>query len=100
MGEKTVGLGWIDRLLAVWIAVCIIVGLGLGKYLPELGKSLQIGIPIGLFLMIYPAMTKIELTELKEALRSKRQVGVIAFFNYAVNPFLLYALSVIAPRSP
>ena len=55
-------------------------------------KNLEIGIPVGLFLMIYPAMTKIELGELKEALRSKRQVAVIAFFNYAVNPFLLYAL--------
>jgi ACR3 family arsenite transporter len=42
--------------------------------------------------MIYTAMTKIELGELKEALRSKRQVAVVAFFNYAVNPFLLYAL--------
>ena len=95
MGEKAVGLGWIDRLLAVWIGLCIIIGLGLGKYLPEFGEYLQAGIPIGLFLMIYPAMTKIELNELKEALRSKRQVGVIAFFNYAVNPFLLYALGFV-----
>ncbi|MGQ9719137.1 MAG: arsenic resistance protein [Nitrososphaerales archaeon] len=89
---KVGGLGWIEKLLAVWIALCIIIGLLLGKYLPELSKHLEIGIPIGLFLMIYPAMTKIEIEELKEALRSKRQVGVIVFFNYAVNPFLLYAL--------
>jgi len=51
--------------------------------------------PIGLFLMIYPAMTKIELHELKEALKSKKQVGIIVFFNYAVNPFLLYILGFI-----
>jgi len=72
MNEKTSRLGWIDKFLAVWIGVCIIIGLGLGKYLPELSNYLQVGIPIGLFLMIYPAMTKIELNELKEALRSKR----------------------------
>jgi ACR3 family arsenite transporter len=95
MGERTVGLGWIDKLLALWIGLCIIIGLGLGKYLPELGTYLQIGIPIGLFLMIYPAMTKIELKELNEALRSKKQVGVIVFFNYAINPFLLYALGFV-----
>ncbi len=88
-------LGWIEKLLAVWVVICIIIGLSLGKYLPDLSKRLEIGIPIGLFLMIYPAMTKIELDELKEALRSKKQVGMIVFFNYAVNPFLLYGLGFV-----
>jgi arsenite transporter len=89
------GLGWIEKLLAVWIGLCIVIGLALGKYVPQISGYLGIGIPIGLFLMIYPAMTKIELGELKDALKSKRQVGVIAFFNYAVNPFLLYFLGFI-----
>jgi len=92
---KVGGLGWIEKLLAVWIALCIIIGLLLGKYLPELSRHLEIGIPIGLFLMIYPAMTKIRIEELKDAFKSKRQVGVIVFFNYVVNPFLLYALGFI-----
>ena len=92
---KVGGLGWIEKLLAVWIVLCIVVGLLLGKYLPELSSHLEIGIPIGLFLMIYPAMTKIEIEELKEALKSKKQIGVIVFFNYMVNPFLLYALGFV-----
>ncbi len=86
------GLGWVEKLLALWIFLCIVIGLALGKYLPEFSQNLAIGIPIGLFLMIYPAMTKIELRELREALKSRKQVGVIVFFNYLVNPFLLYAL--------
>ncbi|OGD54716.1 hypothetical protein A3K80_00780 [Candidatus Bathyarchaeota archaeon RBG_13_38_9] len=94
MGKDT-GLGWIEKLLALWVILCIISGLLLGKYFPEFSESLAIGIPIGLFLMIYPAMTKIELDELKKALQSKKQVGIIVFFNYAVNPFLLYALGFI-----
>lgn len=93
--EKGASLGWIEKLLALWVVLCIISGLLLGKYFPEFSESLAIGIPIGLFLMIYPAMTKIELDELKKALQSKKQVGIIAFFNYAVNPFLLYALGFI-----
>ena len=88
-------LGWIEKLLAVWVVLCIVIGLLLGKYFPEFSAHLEIGIPIGLFLMIYPAMTKIELGELKSALRSKKQVGIILFFNYAVNPFLLFALGYI-----
>jgi ACR3 family arsenite transporter len=96
MSENSAGkLSWIDKLLALWVALCIAIGLLLGKYFPEFSEHLEIGIPIGLFLMIYPAMTKIELGELKAALKSKKQVGIIVFFNYAVNPFLLFALGYI-----
>jgi len=95
MANKAKGLGWIEKLLAVWIVLCIVIGLSLGKHLPELTAKLEVGIPIGLFLMIYPAMTKIELRELREALRSRRQVGIIALFNYAVNPFLIWFLGYI-----
>jgi ACR3 family arsenite transporter len=95
MSGETKALGWINRLLAVWIILCIIIGLAFGTYFPELSEQLEIGIPIGLFLMIYPAMTKIELGEMKEAIKSPKQVSIIVFFNYAVNPFLLYFLGYI-----
>jgi len=88
-------LDWISKLLALWIGICIIIGLTVGKYFSGLSSSLQVGIPIGLFFMIYPAMTKIEIVELKKAVRSPKQVSIIAFFNYAINPFLLYALGYI-----
>jgi len=92
MTNGSAGMSWIDKLLALWIFLCIVIGLALGTYFPDFSQHLEIGIPIGLFLMIYPAMTKIELGELKEAIRSKKQVGIIVFFNYVVNPFLLYSL--------
>jgi len=95
MSEEGKTLRWIDRLLAVWIILCIIIGLALGTYLPELSEKLEIGIPIGLFLMIYPAMTKIELGEMKEALKSPKQISIIVIFNYLINPFLLYTLGYI-----
>lgn len=95
MTKTTGGLGWVEKLLALWIFLCIVIGLALGKYFPEFSQHLGIGIPIGLFLMIYPAMTKIELGDLKEALKSKKQVGIIIFFNYIINPFLLYAIGYV-----
>ena len=87
--EQPKTLGWISKLLALWIAIAIVIGLALGKYLPGFSSTLEVGIPIGLFFMIYPAMTKIEISELKKAVRSPKQTGIIVFFNYAVNPFLL-----------
>ena len=93
--EEIKPLGWISKLLAVWIAICIVIGLAVGKFFPELSGTLQLGIPIGLFFMIYPAMTKIEISELKKAVRSPKQTSIIVVFNYAINPFLLYALGYI-----
>ncbi|MCD1293949.1 hypothetical protein CUJ83_02925 [Methanocella sp. CWC-04] len=84
-------LGLIDKLLPVWIIVCMAIGLLLGKYMPSFGEAASIGIPIGLFLMIYPAMTKIRMEDLKKALTGGKQAGIVVFFNYAVNPFLLWA---------
>jgi ACR3 family arsenite transporter len=95
MTKTTGGLGWVEKLLALWIFLCIVIGLALGKYFPEFSQHLGICIPIGLFFMIYPAMTKIELGDLKEALKSKQQVGIIIFFNYVINPFLLYAIGYV-----
>ncbi len=92
---KVGGLSIIDRLLSLWIAVGIIIGLVLGKTAPWLNIYLQYGIPIGLFFMIYPAMVKIDLNDLKKALKSRREVGLVAFLNYAVNPFLVYFIGFI-----
>ena len=42
--------------------------------------------------MIYSAMTKIEIGELKKAVKSPKQTSIIVFFNYLINPFLLFGL--------
>ncbi len=93
--EQPRTLGWISKLLALWIAIAIIIGLALGKYFPASSATLEVGIPIGLFFMIYPAMTKIEIGELKKAIKSPKQTGIIVFFNYLINPFLLFALGYV-----
>jgi len=54
----------------------------LGKYCPAFSAALQAGISIGLFFMIYPAMTKIEIGGLKKAVKSPKQTSIIVFFNY------------------
>jgi ACR3 family arsenite transporter len=93
--DETKSLGWISKLLALWIAIAIVIGLALGKFFPVFSSTLQVGIPIGLFFMIYPAMTKIEISELKKAVKSPKQTSIIIFFNYAVNPFLLFGLGYV-----
>jgi ACR3 family arsenite transporter len=93
--NETKSLGWISKLLALWIAIAIVIGLAVGKYFPEFSSTLEVGIPIGLFFMIYPAMTKIEIGELKAAVRSPKQTSIIVVFNYFINPFLLFGLGYV-----
>jgi ACR3 family arsenite transporter len=83
-------LGLVSKLLPVWIILSMGVGLLLGKYLPQVGKALEPGIPLGLFVMIYPAMTKLELGQVGKAVRDWKAAAIVIFFNYAFNPFLLY----------
>ena len=67
----------------------------MGKYFPEFGATLEVGIQIGLFFMIYLVMTKIDISELKKAVESQKQTSIIVFFNCAVNLFLLFALGYV-----
>ena len=69
-----VQLGIFEKYLALWVFLCMITGLILSQYLPELSIAINnlqyagISIPIGvcLFLMIYPAFLNIQLNELKK----------------------------------
>jgi ACR3 family arsenite transporter len=90
MTQKQPSLGLVSKLLPVWIMLAMAAGLLLGKYLPQVGKALEPGIPLGLFVMIYPAMTKLHLGEVGRAIRDWKSAAIVIFFNYAFNPFLLY----------
>ncbi len=97
--RKQPSLGLVSRLLPVWIMLSMAVGLLLGKYLPQVGKALEAAIPLGLFVMIYPAMTKLELGQVRKAVRDWKPAVIVIFFNYAFNPFLLYLFGWIFLRN-
>lgn len=88
--QEQPGLSLVSKLLPVWIILAMAIGLLLGRYLPQVGTALEVGIPLGLFVMIYPAMTKLELGEVGKAVRDWKSAVIVIFFNYAFNPFLLY----------
>jgi len=92
-------LGLVSKLLPVWIILAMFIGLLLGKFLPQVGKALQPGIPIGLFIMIYPAMTKLKLGQVKSAVQDWKPAAIVIFFNYFFNPFLLYFIGWIFLRN-
>jgi len=75
--ESEESLGVFEKYLTLWIAICIFIGLLLGRFLPQFGQYLdslkfaQISIPIGilLFLMMYPTVVGISFSDVKKATR-------------------------------
>jgi len=101
------GLSLFERYLSLWVLLCIAAGIVLGKTAPGVAQYLDglaiyvneapvVSIPIAvcLFFMMYPIMVKIDFAEVLQAGKSVKPVGLTLFFNWAVKPFTMYAISV------
>ena len=71
-----------------------------GTYTFSLPNTIALGVVVGLFMMMYPAMTNVRLDELGRAFRSPRQLGTVLFFNYAIAPFLMLLLANLFIKDP
>ncbi len=96
-----------ERYLTIWVALCIVGGILLGKMAPDLARTLDglsifvngapvVSIPIAicLFFMMYPIMVKIDFAEVVKAGRSGKPVFLTLFINWAVKPFTMYAIAI------
>ncbi len=102
------GLSVFERYLTIWVALCIVGGIVLGKIAPGAAKFLDslaiyvgnapvVSIPIAvcLFFMMYPIMVKIDFAEVLKAGKSIRPVGLTLFVNWAIKPFTMYGISLL-----
>ena len=97
-----------ERYLSVWVGLCIVGGILLGKFAPSLatsldGLSLNVGdapvvsIPIAvcLFFMMYPIMVKIDFAEVVKAGKSGKPVALTLVINWLVKPFTMYGIAIL-----
>jgi ACR3 family arsenite transporter len=100
------GLSLFEKYLSVWVILCIVAGIFLGKVAPGFAKYLDslaiyvgeapvVSIPIAicLFFMMYPIMVKIDFGEVVRAGKNVKPVGLTLFVNWAIKPFTMYAIS-------
>jgi len=100
------GLTFFERYLSIWVILCIVAGIILGKVAPGIARYLDglaiyvgeapvVSIPIAvcLFFMMYPIMVKIDFGEVIKAGKSGKPVGLTLFVNWAVKPFTMYAIA-------
>lgn len=71
-----------------------------GTFALTVPNAISLGVPIGLFAMMYPAMTNVRLDEVGGAFRSPRQLAVVLAFNYLVAPFLMLGLANVFVSDP
>ena len=71
-----------------------------GTFELSVPNAISLGVPVGLFAMMYPAMTNVRLGEVGVAFRSPRQLAVVLAFNYLVAPFLMFGLANLFVSDP
>jgi ACR3 family arsenite transporter len=92
------GLNWFERYLSLWVIICMVVGVLIGRALPgsidalrkmEFGASSHINIPIAvlIWLMIIPMMMKVDFASIKNVGKRPRGLFVTLFVNWLVKPF-------------
>ena len=99
--KKELSLGLWEKYLTLWIALCIVAGLLVGRFLPEFGefmdslKFAQLSIPIGilLFFMMYPTVVGIRFSDVKQAARNPKPLLVTIVANWVIAPPLMTLLA-------
>ena len=104
--KKELSLGLWEKYLTLWIAICIVIGLLVGRFLPQFGEfmdSLKFGklsIPIGilLFFMMYPTVVGIRFSDIRKAAARPKPLLVTIIANWVIAPLLmtLYANTMLA----
>ncbi|WP_033373964.1 ACR3 family arsenite efflux transporter [Spirulina subsalsa] len=86
-----------EKYLTVWVILCILVGIGLGKLLPGVARGLDamsvynVSIPIAicLFFMMYPIMVKIDFSQTVQAAKTPKPVVLTLVVNWLIKPFTM-----------
>ena len=99
-------LGFFEKYLTLWVILCILAGIVLGRVAPGVARYLDglalyvgdapvVSIPIAicLFFMMYPIMVKIDFGEVLKAGKNAKPVFLTLFVNWAVKPFTMVAIS-------
>lgn len=107
--KKELSLGIWEKYLTLWIAICIVIGLLVGKFLPQFGQFIdslkfrQLSIPIGilLFFMMYPTVVGIRFSDIKKAANKPKPLLVTIVASWIIAPPLmtLYANVMLAGNS-
>lgn len=99
--EKKQGIGFFQKYLTIWVILCMVAGVLIGKYIPGIPEFLnrfeyaKVSIPtaILIWVMIYPMMMKVDFQSIKNVRKNPKGLYVTWVVNWLIKPFTMYAIA-------
>lgn len=100
-------LKFLDRYLTLWIFLAMATGIGLGHFFPSISSAtdaLSVGttnipLAIGLILMMYPPLAKVDYSLLPKAFKDTKVIGISLLLNWVIGTVLMFGLAVLFLRN-
>lgn len=100
-------LKFLDRYLTLWIFLAMLVGVLLGNFFPQIPKLINsysvgttnIPLAIGLILMMFPPLAKVDYSLLPKAFQDKKSIGISLILNWMIGPVLMFLLAILFLRN-
>lgn len=96
-------LGFLDRFLTLWIFLAMLLGVSIGYIVPNSSDFINsfssgttnIPLAIGLILMMYPPLTKIDFSKVPQMFEKPKLLTASFFITWIVGPFLMFSLAIL-----
>ena len=99
--KESKGIGFFEKYLSVWVALCIIVGIVIGQWIPAIPETLgqweyaNVSLPIAflIWLMIYPMMLKVDFRSVRNVAKQPKGIVVTCVTNWIIKPFTMFGIA-------
>lgn len=101
MKKADAGINFFQKYLTIWVILCMVIGILIGKFLPVIPEALGkmeiagISIPIAIliWIMIYPMMLKVDFQSVKQIGKNPKGLIVTWIVNWLIKPFTMYGIA-------
>ena len=99
--KKSTGIGFFEKYLTIWVVLCMVVGILIGKFIPGVPNFLaqfeyaKVSVPIAIliWIMIYPMMMKVDFQSIKNVGKNPKGLFVTWIVNWLIKPFTMYGIA-------